>query len=256
MQKLLHIEVKSEAKAEAPSSPVETNVGNQRGSLKTHQDYARSRGRKLGVVLEYFRRIDTDGSNEISIKEFSEFFSSNTLVKMIEKQLSTSFATPKNLSADDCAVSKQLFAFIDADHSGLVSYQELSTCVGYSEAHKIIKKMDSDGNKYIDLGEFLEAIDGQLAKFDSKERSKQLGKLCNTVLEKSKKNKRRCARRAASGIFAKPTTQPESKLKVKVNVAAQPSVVVKTDLIEKYVELYKGKSTSVLGNLSMGTLAE
>ena len=116
MQKLLSVEVESKGSEVSPSpkSPDPNAIGGAKGSLSDHKVYREKRGRKLGVVLEYFKRLDADDSGEITIEEFSEFFHSEKLSGMIASQLKAEVDITKNLSAADSAMVKQLFAFIDA----------------------------------------------------------------------------------------------------------------------------------------------
>ncbi len=188
MQEILNLSVDDEKDA---VSPTQASMSESRGNLRDQAKLIKRRGKKLGVALEYFKRLDVDGDGEVDVKEFSDFFSSEKLSSMIEKQLEAQVNKTENLSPEDVAMLKQLFELIDTDRSGLLSYLELSKALGYAEARKWFQRMDSDKNAYIGVDEVIRELDGKFKGVDAKKRVDNLGELAKRVKLKMARMRKR-----------------------------------------------------------------
>eukprot|EP00468_Gymnochlora_sp_CCMP2014_P005364 CAMPEP_0167762000 /NCGR_PEP_ID=MMETSP0110_2-20121227/12500_1 /TAXON_ID=629695 /ORGANISM="Gymnochlora sp., Strain CCMP2014" /LENGTH=349 /DNA_ID=CAMNT_0007648777 /DNA_START=11 /DNA_END=1060 /DNA_ORIENTATION=+ len=259
VQKILHIPIEK-TKPKTPESKDEHGV--RRGSLKLREkDMARRavRARNLGTTLKYFKRIDKDDSGTIDVNEFAAFFHSAELEDLIEAQLKTSFEETKHLSKDDVKMLNQLFNVLDSDQSGLVSYIELCEGIGPNMANDMFTTMDEDGNKYLEFGEILKALDDKFKSSKEEAKVKALGEIAHSCLKWSKhKKSTRFARtrfvpdaivmdtksapkkadkkKNTENPIVKPKLTIDPKLaKLHATKIEEEEVKVSTDLLEAYV---------------------
>lgn len=243
IQKILHLKIEDD-----PASNTEESLGQKTGSLRNHRQYISRRGKNLGVVLEYFKRLDKDNSGDVCADEFSAFFQSELLTKMIEKQLEAKLSDCKNLSGGDVAMLKQLFAFMDTDSSGLVSYTELCEHVGHKMAKEMMVEMDTDHNAYLGLDEFLQSLDKQHEKTEETVKTKALGTLAKSCLTHSRQKRKAFTQASFPSLMV--VEKKIGKKKMLTETKEQP-----TDLIKAYVAKMEPSKKSILSEISGAGLA-
>mmetsp|Transcript_8751 Transcript_8751/g.16113 ORF Transcript_8751/g.16113 Transcript_8751/m.16113 type:complete len:311 (+) Transcript_8751:141-1073(+) len=233
IQSILHIPIEKTAGKSPPAS----SNDKARGSFSMKEkDVARraTRTRNLGIALKYFKKMDADNSGVIDINEFSSFFQSENLEKLIEDQIKKAIIKTENMSEEDSKMIKQLFDFLDSDESGLVSYVELCEGLGPTNANRMFTTMDVDGNKYLSLDEVLQSLDNKFKGVSEEDKDKFLGDLASSCLAYRKMNSKNNIARtklvtSVSGV--------ERKLIDGIQPAKQKQV--KTDLLEAYADNVK-----------------
>jgi len=275
VQKILHIPIEKTT-AKTPESRDAQGV--RRGSLKLRdKDVLRRavRTRNLGIALKYFKQIDKDNSGTIDVNEFSAFFHSSELEKMIGQKLKSTYTKTNNLTKEDARMLKQMFEVLDSDESGLVSYVELCEGMGPQLANEMFSTMDEDGNKYLEFDEILMVLDQKFKGVAEQEKLKRLGKLAQACIRWNKRGRKlphfaRTKFVPDSVVIEKnPVEKPKRSRRGSLTLSATKNEPIpdiaqdppKTDLVEAYIKKAGLTQNSpflsgISGDPSLGKLSE